>query len=270
MNMTPSGMVSGYGGAKVAYKVEGTEGAPWLVLSNSLATDWRVWDPQMEILRTKYRILRYDTRGHGQSEAGQAPYGFDQLTDDVLALYDALDIDKADFMGISLGGMTGLALAMRAPERVGKLICCDARASAPEPYKAIWDGNIAKLHKVGVAGLVESTLERWFTPEFMANPKNTETLTQVHSMFNATSATGYEGAARALQSLDLLDGLSSLKCQTLFIVGEADMPAPVAVMQDMADRTPNGVLKVLSNAAHLSNMEQPDAFNTEIRNFLNL
>jgi 3-oxoadipate enol-lactonase len=265
-----TGTVLGYGDTKIAYQIDGPESAPWMVLSNSLATDRHVWDPQMEALAKKFRVLRYDTRGHGQSEPGLAPYDFGQLTEDVHALLSQLDIQQTDFMGISLGGMTGLALAMCSPERINRLICCDARASAPAPYKAMWENNIAKLGETGVAGLMEPTLERWFTPQFMAATENAEMLELVRSMFMATSEVGYEGAARALQNLDMLDGLPSLRCSTLYVVGEADMAAPVDVMKDMADRTPGGSLNVLPNAAHLSNMEQPDAFNSAISDFLNL
>jgi 3-oxoadipate enol-lactonase len=166
--------------------------------------------------------------------------------------------------------MTGLALAMRAPERVGRLVCCDARADAPDPYKAIWDVNIARLHEVGIDNLVEPTLGRWFTAPFVDAVENTATLDVVREMIRATSPVGYEGAARLLQSLDLLSGLPSLACDTLYITGEADMAAPVAVMQVMADQTPDAKFTVLPNAAHLSNMEQPDAFIDAIGEFLSL
>ncbi len=270
MSASIAGQVPGSGGTMIAYQIDGPQGAPWLMMSNSLATDRRIWDPQIRDLTSKYRVVRYDTRGHGDSQAGSAPYNFGHLTEDVHALFEHLQIERADFIGISLGGMTGLAFAMCAPERVGRLVCCDARASAPDAYRGMWEDNIAKLNQRGIAGLVEPTLERWFTPDFMAATKNADTLATVRSMFNATSTVGYEGAARALQNLDMLEGLPSLQCKTLYIVGEADMAAPVAVMQDMADRTPQACLKILPNAAHLSNIEQPDAFNSAIRNFLSL
>jgi len=264
------GVLPGADGVGISYLVEGPEDAPWLILSNSLATDRRMWEPQIDVLRASRRVLRYDTRGHGQSEAGQAPYNFDQLTGDVLALCDGLSIERADFLGVSLGGMTGLAFAMRAPERVRRLVCCDARANAPDPYKAMWDGNIARLHDVGMAGLIEPTIGRWFTAPFLEAPENTETLEIVRSMIGGTSPVGYEGVARLLQSLDLLDGLAALQTETLYITGEADMAAPVAVMQEMADCTPDSSLVVLPNAAHLSNIEQPEAFISAINGFLSL
>jgi len=270
MRTVATGSVSGVDGVKISYQVDGPEDAPWLILSNSLATDRRMWDQQIDVLCATRRVLRYDTRGHGQSGAGQAPYSFDQLTGDVLALCDELKIARADFMGLSLGGMTGLALAMRAPERMGRLVCCDARASAPEQYKTMWDGNIARLHEVGMEGLVEPTIARWFTPLFLAASGNAQTLDVVRSMIRDTAPTGYEGAARLLQTLDLQDGLATLQPDTLFVVGENDMAAPVAVMQDMADSTPGASLVVLAQASHLSNIEQPAAFLTAVKGFLNL
>ncbi len=270
MSEVLSGMLPGADGVGISYLVEGPEDAPWLILSNSLATDRRMWEPQIDVLRASRRVLRYDTRGHGQSEAGQAPYNFEQLTGDVLALCDALHIERADFLGLSLGGMTGLALAMRAPEKVKRLVCCDARARAPAPYKAMWESNIARLHEVGMAALVEPTLSRWFTDPFLDAPAQSEALDGVRSMIRNTSPAGYEGVARLLQSLDLQDGLATLQPETLYITGASDMAAPVDVMQDMADRTPNASLTVLPNAAHMSNIEQPEAFINAIKGFLSL
>lgn len=269
MSAVLKGSVSGVGGVKISYQVEGPENAPWLILSNSLATDRRMWDAQMDVFLASRRVLRYDTRGHGQSESVQGPYTFDQLTGDVLALYDALSIERADFLGLSLGGMTGLALAIRAPEKVGKLICCDARAQAPEPYKAMWDGNIARLHEVGIDGMVEPTIGRWFTAPYLEAPENAAVLDVVRSMIKGTSPAGYEGVARLLQTLDLQGQLASIKSETLYVTGEADMAAPVAAMQEMADLT--GVtLTVIPNAAHLSSIEQPEAFIDAVSAFLNL
>ena len=265
-----TGQLPGAGGVGISYQIDGPEDAPWLILSNSLATDRRMWAPQIDALCVSRRVLRYDTRGHGQSEAGQAPYSFDQLTGDVLALCDALEIERADFLGLSLGGMTGLALALRAPERVGRLVCCDARADAPEPYKAMWDGNIAQLHKTGISGLREPTIGRWFTPAFLESPENAAALDTVRDMIQTTSPIGYEGVARLLQTLDLRDKLATLQTDTLYITGAADMAAPVAVMHDMADNTPRASLTVLPDAAHLSNIEQPVAFIDAIKGFLSL
>lgn len=268
MNAPIVGTMPGSDGTLISYRVDGPTGAPWLILSNSLATDRRMWDPQIDALAATRRILRYDTRGHGQSEPGQAPYDFNQLTGDVLSLCGGLGIERADFLGLSLGGMTGLALAMRDPKLIGRLVCCDARAVAPDAYKAMWDGNIALANEHGMAGLIEPTISRWFTANFLDDPANKGTLDGVRAMIAGTSATGYVGAASLLQGLDLIGGLSDLRCETHYLTGDSDMAAPADVMQDMADRTPGASLTVLSKAAHLSNIEQPQAFTRAVQEFL--
>jgi len=270
MSNLVTGQVTTAGGVRISYQIDGAEGAPWIVLSNSLATDRRVWDPQMEALTKSRRVLRYDARGHGQSDPGAPPYNLGLLADDVVALMDHLGIETAEFMGISLGGMTGLALAIAHPKRVSKLICCDARADSPDAYKAIWDGNIARLHENGISVLCEPTMERWFTAGFLADTANSETLTTVRAMINTTAAAGYEGAARALQNLDLLPNLPKISCAVLYATGEFDMAAPVPVMQAMCDATPQAEFVVIEGAAHLSNLEQPDSFTKTVTAFLGL
>ncbi|MEP1929663.1 MAG: alpha/beta fold hydrolase [Roseibium sp.] len=268
MSLSVSGSVAGAGGAMISYQIDGPQDAPWLILSNSLATDRRLWEPQMAGLTASRRVLRYDTRGHGKSDPGQAPYSFDELTDDVLALCAAIGIQRADFMGISLGGMTGLALALREPKLIGRLVCCDARADAPAPYQAIWDANIAKLDEVGIGGLIDPTMQRWFTGPFLVDAENAELLDLVRQMIASTSPVGYKGAAQCLQSLDLLKDLGQIECPTLYATGENDMAATVAVMEDMTSRTPNSVFKIVPDAAHLSNLEQPKTFLAIAQEFL--
>ncbi|MEM5476306.1 alpha/beta fold hydrolase [Pacificibacter sp. AS14] len=257
-------------GTNLNYCVEGKSDGDWIILSNSLATDLRLWDNEVKFLSKSMRVLRYDVRGHGQSESSPAPYDFDQLCADLVALMDHLSIEKADIMGISLGGMTALAMGIKHPTRVNRIMCCDARADAPDPYKAIWDGNIAKLHAENLGALCEPTLTRWFTAPFLQNADNKLGLDVVRSMFNATAPDGYEGVARCLQSLDLKGDLAGLSHETLYVTGAADMAAPVAVMQEMSDLTPNSQFKVIEDAAHLSNLEQPEEFANIIKKFLNI
>jgi 3-oxoadipate enol-lactonase len=256
------------GGQSLNYRVDGPDGAPWVIFSNSLATDLRMWDRQLLAFANTRRVLRYDSRGHGGSAVPDGPYGFAEMAEDVAGLMDALAIDKADLVGVSMGGMTGMALAIHHPDRVGRLVCCDARADAPEPYKAIWDANIAKLQADGMAALAAPTMERWFTEDFRKADSNAHILELVTEMITGTPAKGYELAARCLQSLDLLPRLAEIGCPTLYVTGEHDPAAPVAVMQDMADRTPGARLAVIPGAAHLSNMEQPQAFTDIVAGFL--
>ncbi len=255
-------------GTRLHYCTEGKPDGEWIVLSNSLATDLRLWDAEARFLSKTMRVLRYDVRGHGQSDAAPGPYNFDQLCDDLVQLMDHLSIAKADVMGISLGGMTALAMGIKHPGRVRRILCCDARADAPDPYKAIWDNNIARLHAENLAALCEPTLERWFTGPYLADPANTAQLDKVRDMFNTTAPEGYEGVARCLQNLDLKGGLTNLKHPALFVTGANDVAAPVAVMQEMAELAVNGQFHVIEDAAHLSNLEQPEAFAKIITTFL--
>lgn len=255
---------------QITYRIDGPQDADWIILSNSLATDMRLWDHEVALLSKTMRVLRYDTRGHGQSDASPAPYTFDQLNADVIALMDHLSIAKADIMGISLGGMTALAMGLGHPDRINRIICCDARADAPAPYKAIWDTNIERLHAVGLDALCEPTLQRWFTEPYLADAAKKPKLDIVRAMFQTTAPDGYEGVARCLQSLNMQGELPNLPHQVLYITGANDMAAPVAVMQAMCDATPNAQFEVIADAAHLSNLEQPEKFGKIICDFLGL
>ena len=262
------GEVSAPDGTNLFYQVDGEKGRPWLVLSNSLATDVRLWEAQLASLTKSHRVLRYDIRGHGKSGAASAPYNLNMLVGDLIALFDALEIERADFVGISLGGMTGMEMAITHPGRINRLVCCDARSDAPDAYKAIWDGNIARLDEGGLGAVCEPTLERWFTAGFLQDPANLDVLAMVRSMILGTTRDGYEGVARCLQGLDILPRLGGIKCPTLYVVGEFDLAASIAVMEDMKDRTSGAEILILKIAAHLSNLEQPHAFAAGVQAFL--
>ena len=197
------GRVAGFDGTSISYQIDGPKDAPWLILSNSLATDRSMWVPQMAALSASRRVLRYDTRGHGQSDVAEPPYTSEQLVGDVVALMDHLKIENADFMGLSLGGMTGLGLAVDHGSRVNRLVCADARADAPAVYREIWDTNIDRLHKGGIDALCEPTMERWFTEGFLKQAENADLLNGVRAMIRGTTPQGYEGVGRFLQQLDL-------------------------------------------------------------------
>ncbi|MDJ1017619.1 MAG: alpha/beta fold hydrolase [Paracoccaceae bacterium] len=256
--MTGQGTARAADGTEIAYSVSGQ--GPWLVLSNSLATDRRMWAPQMEALERAFTVVTFDTRGHGASGVAKTPFTFSTLAADVIALMDVIGIDKARFMGLSLGGMTGLALALERPERVDRVICCDARADAPDAYKAMWDANIELSEKGGMPAIANATLPRWFSESFRANAANAPTLEMVRDMILATPVEGYKMAARCLQTLDLLESLEHISVPVHFVAGSQDPAAPVSVMRDMADRVAGATLDIVEGAAHLSNMEDPDGF----------
>lgn len=264
---TPSGQIS-VGDAEIAYRIDGSSQAPWLILSNSLATDHRMWAPQMEDLTRHFRVLRYDKRGHGGSSAPTPPYSFEALTGDVANLMDALAIEKADFVGLSIGGMTGLGLAIHHPDRIRRLVCADARADAPEIYQKMWPANIAAAREGGMAAIAGPTTERWFTESYRNDPMRADALALVRDMITATTVDGYEGCASCLTTLDYLPGLGSISCPVLYMGGVHDPAAPIDVMRDMAAATPGADFAEIPDAAHLSNMENPRAFNRALINWL--
>lgn len=256
------------GKIRLACRIDGDADKPWLILSNSLATDHSMWSPQIGVLTRAYHVLRYDTRGHGASAAPPAPYSLAALVDDVIALMDEFEIERADFLGLSLGGMTGLGLALDHPDRIRRLICCDARADAPEAYRQMWPANIARAREQGMEALVEPTLERWFSEPFRAKRASGPVMNATGEMIRRTSVEGYAGCATALMGLDYLPRLGEIVVPTLYIVGENDPAAPRAVMEDMAAQTPAADFFAIPQAAHLSNLERPDAFNNAVKGWL--
>jgi 3-oxoadipate enol-lactonase len=245
------------------YEVEGPEGAPWVIFSNSLATDLSLWDAQAKAINKSFRILRYDHRGHGGTEATDGRYNFDLLTADVVALMDALSIKRAHFVGISMGGMTGLALAQKHPDRVEKLAPCDCGPASTPASSQQWEERIAVAEKDGMEPLVMATAKRWFPPDY---PENNPAFQKACAMIRATPVKGFIGCAGALANFDLKPGLAAIKTPTLLIVGSKDatVPAQKAINAAIAGST----LVELEGAGHLSNLEQPEGFTRALQQFL--
>ncbi|HEX8663424.1 MAG TPA: 3-oxoadipate enol-lactonase [Beijerinckiaceae bacterium] len=255
-------------GARLFTRVDGAEGAPWLVLSNSLAADHTMWEPQIPLLSSRYRVLRYDTRGHGRSDAPEGPYTLSLLVDDVVRILDHYGIGKTSFMGLSLGGMTGLGLAIGHGDRLDRLVCCDTRADAPEPYVKGWDERLAVVERDGLRGILQGTVERWLAPSFRA--AHPEVVASVERMILATPVEGYKACAEAIKRLDYLKDLARIAVPTLFVVGAQDMGAPPDVMRRMAEAVPSAKLVTIPDAAHLPNLDNTLAFNEAIAGFLGL
>ena len=256
------------GDAELALRVDGAEHLPWIVLSNSLAADLTMWDDQIPFLTQSYRVLRYDTRGHGRSSAPAGPYSFDVLVADFIAVMDHFEIRQADVLGLSLGGMTALGVGLVHPERVNRLICADARADAPPPFVAGWDLRIAAVAAGGMGAVLTGTLERWFTAE--TRQKRPEVADRAARMVLATSPTGYIGCAEALKGLDYLRHLPRLEPETLYIVGAEDAGAPAEAMRAMAAATPGAQFEILPRVAHIANMEDVAGFNARVAEFLDI
>ncbi|MDJ0637325.1 MAG: 3-oxoadipate enol-lactonase [Paracoccaceae bacterium] len=248
--------------------IDGDKGNPWIVLSNSLGANLSMWDPQIDVLTTKYRVLRYDTRGHGGSDVPEGPYDFAGLVADVIALMDAHDIESAAFMGLSMGGMTGLGLALDHPDRVSRVVCADGRADAPEPFRAMWDQRMAAVGEHGLAGIVDGTLATWFTEAWReANP---DKLAEVRSMVLGNDPAGYTACCQALKRLDYLRRLGDVTIPVLYVGGSEDKGAAPEVMRAMAAATPGGKFHEVPDAAHVANINQPKAFNDAVAGFLDL
>lgn len=247
-------------------EISGNPNAPVLLCLNSLATSTRMWDAQMPALEPHFRIIRMDTRGHGQSPAPAAPYSFDQIIDDAFGTLDRYDVETAIVMGCSLGSMTALQMGLRAPDRISKIICAAARADAPQAFKENWDHRTAIINEKGVAGLWDGSQAAWMTPAFRAaNPDVVETM---KTEFHKTTDEGYKGCAAALKTLDVLKDLPKLAVPTLFVSGSEDKGAAPEVMAHMASVTPDSDYVMIPEAGHIINVNQPAAFTAAITAFL--
>jgi 3-oxoadipate enol-lactonase len=253
-------------GIKIHYELEGPESAPVVTLSHSLATDLSMWDPQVPVLKSGYRVLRYDTRGHGGTDATEGSYTLDQLAEDVKALLQALGISKTHFMGISMGGMIAQTLALKHPGILRSLILCDTSSRIPEEALPIWQERIGLAQKQGMDSLVAATMERWFTASF--RKRSLPVLGKIRGMIRATPLKGYVGCSRAIMRLNLTERLGEIQLPTLIVVGEDDPGTPVSASQAIHEQMKGSELVILKSAAHLSNIEQQDAFNTAVLGFL--
>jgi len=251
-------------GISINYQVDGPEGAPWIVFSNSLATSTAMWDEQATALKSSFRVLRYDQRGHGGTEVPGGRYAFDTLLDDALGLLDALGVAKAHFAGLSMGGATALGLAERHPDRLDKVIVCDSPCQSTPQSSQQWEERIAVAQKQGIDALVEPTVGRWFPPETLA--KNPPHLDKVRAMFRATPVNGFIGCAAALADHDYASAIASVKRPVLFLVGEKDAPAPA--MRKLHEKLPGSRYVELPGAGHISNMDRPAEFNRALQDFL--
>ncbi len=248
-------------------RIDGADGAaPWLTFSNSHATDLHLWDAQIAALAGDFRILRYDTRGHGASDASAGAYDMALLAADVIAIWDALGIEQSHVVGLSLGGTTGLELAAMNGDRVLSLAACDCRHNVSPDFLAGWAPRIALARDKGMDALVASTTERWFTRAYRdANPPE---LARIGDMIRQTSVAGYIGCAEALKGIDTEKRLGAIRCPTLVMGGAFDPPAPPTLMAEIARAIPGARHEVINDAAHMANVEQPDAFNSALRAFL--
>ncbi len=257
-----------HGGLLLAARVSGREGAPWIVLSNSLGATMAMWEPQLPLLEPHFRVLRYDTRGHGASGTPPGPYSFGDLVGDAVALMDRHGIETASFMGLSLGGMTAMGLALAHPDRLDRVICCDTRADAPPPFQQNWIERLAAVDEGGLGRIVGGTMERWFAADWRA--ANPAALAAFEAAFLATPVEGYRGCVGAIRTLDYLKDLPDIRVPVLYVCGSADLAAPVPAMQAMAAATPGARIAVVEGGAHLPNVDRTRDFNRAVAGFLGI
>ncbi|GAC1629995.1 MAG: 3-oxoadipate enol-lactonase [Candidatus Acidiferrum sp.] len=248
---------------RIHYSLTGPESAPILVFSNSLGANLSMWEPQLPTLASKFRVLRYDTRGHGQSSVTPGPFTIELLANDVLHLLDALHLDRVHFCGLSMGGQTGMWLGIHAPNRLHKLILCNtgAKIGTPDSWKTRIDAVLAG----GTKDVSSAIITRWFTGTFIS--KHPEVATHAKAMIDACAALGYTANCAAVRDYDSRAGLSSISVPTLVIAGTHDLATPAADGRFLADHIPAARFVELP-AAHLSNIECAEQFSAAVEKFL--
>lgn len=254
-------------GAVLNYELEGPEGAPLVVLSNSLSTDLRMWAPQAELLARRHRVLRYDTRGHGQSEATPAPYHIDTLADDLAGLLDALADRPAHVVGLSLGGMTAQVLAIRRPELVASLCLVATTCRPPFGTQAAWAARAGEVRAAGgYDAMLNPMLDRWLTRRFRrARP---DAVAAITAMILATPLEGYVGCCHAIGSLDACGRLAGFPRPVCIVAGEEDPGTTVEDAEMIAVDMPAAELHVVPHARHLLNWDAEPAFTALLTQWL--
>ena len=248
---------------RIHYELDGRAEGPTLVLSNSLGTNLSLWDSQLPVFAQTFRVLRYDSRGHGQTSTTQGKYSVEMLGRDVLQLLDALHLERVNFCGLSIGGMTGMWLAVNAPQRLENLVLCN---TAPAIGKAdTWNERIRAVLEGGTKSVAQQVIERWFTPAFRAN--RPDEVAKTRQMIESTSRDGYVGSCAAVRDFDFWEKVGAIRAQTLVIAGTHDSSVPPSDAQKLAKHIP-GSRYIELPAAHISNVEAASRFTDEVSSFL--
>lgn len=250
---------------KLNHLIEG-EG-PWVTMSHSLACNISMWDEQAALLVAKgYRVLRFDTRGHGRSPAPPGAYTLEALADDVHELFAALGITRTHWVGLSMGGMIGETYALKYPGVFASMVLADTTSKRPPGADQMWGERIRIAQEQGMEALVESTLARWFTEPYRKT--RPDVMARIGSDIRATPVAGFAGCCHAISKVDLVDRLPEISCPVLIMVGEHDHGTPPDMARQIHANLPGSQLLVIPSAAHLSNIEQPEIFNRALLDFL--
>jgi 3-oxoadipate enol-lactonase len=256
-------MINADDGCPINVEVEGREGAPVLMLSNSLGTNLHMWDDQIADWVKHFRVVRYDRRGHGKSGVPKGPYSMDRFGRDVLAIADALKVKKFNWCGLSMGGMVGQWLGANAPERLDKLVLSNTNYNYAD--KAPWNDRIKFVQEKGLAALVDPNMERWFTKGF--RERAPQSIAHMKQMFLGTAVPGYIACCEAIRDMDFTASNPRITAPTLVIVGKEDPATPPAAGEAIARQITGAKLAAL-DAAHIANIEQPRLYAETVLNFL--
>ncbi|AVH14076.1 3-oxoadipate enol-lactonase [Acinetobacter indicus] len=249
--------------AEINYQTFGDAVKPALVFSNSLGTNFKMWQPQIDHFQQNFFVICYDTRGHGASSAPQGPYTLDQLGQDVVNLLDHLNIEKATFCGISMGGLTGQWLAINKPERFSHVVVCNTAAKIGQ--EQAWNERAALVREQGLAPIASTAAGRWFTEPFIQS--NAATVATLSNDLGAGSPGGYASCCEALAKADVREQLKDIQVPVFIVAGQQDPVTTVADGEFMQQRIANAELFEI-NASHISNIEQPEAFNQAVQAFI--
>lgn len=261
--MTATDFILTGDGCRIAYRWDGPSHLPVLLLSNSLGTSLHMWDAQLPAWTRHFRVLRYDARGHGRSAVPAGAYSMDRLGRDVIELLDALKIDKVHFCGLSMGGMVGQWLGMRASTRVDRLALCNTSAFMGPPSN--WDTRIAAVRTQGIASIAEAVVSRWFTAAYQETAP--DEVARIKDMLLATDPHGYAGCCAAIRDMDMRRTGALIANRTLVVAGDCDDATPLSDGEALANAVPGARLATL-HAAHLSNVEQRELFTQTVLHFL--
>ena len=250
-------------GLRMRYEWSGLDAGPVLVLSHPLGTDLTMWDGQAEDFGKKFRVLRYDKRGHGGSSSPAGPYTIEQMGRDAVALLDYLKLDKVNYCGLSIGGQTGMWLSANAPQRLNKLVLSNTAAKIGNDDG--WNTRIDAVTKGGVKSVSKVVIDRWFTPEFQA--KAPAEIEKIRDVFERSDAAGYVASCQAVKAFDFRDKIAGVRVPTLLIAGTYDPATTPVDTKFVADRIAGSKFVEL-NASHLSNIEQREKYSAAVAAFL--
>ena len=252
---------------KTSYRLEGPADAPVVTLAHPLGATLEMWDAQAAALLPRYRVLRYDIRGHGGSEVPPGPYTLEQMAGDLLALLDALGIRETHFVGLSMGGLIGMTAVLAFPDRIRRLVLGDTTAQYGVAVERMWHDRLRVAETEGMTEtLIERTMAIWFTAAF--RERHAAQVDRVRAMLRATDPRGYAASIRAIGFVNLTPRLGAIRSPTLVIVGEQDPGTPPAMAEVLHAKIPGARLVILPGAMHCSAVEAADAFNRAVGDFL--